>query len=88
MASATRNTSRAAQGSKQTDSELIRTRQPITAQFVTKHALDTFGTVEKAEHWLNRPNPLLHGKTPFQIMQADPSGVEAALVRIDHGVYA
>lgn len=61
---------------------------PVTAESVEKHALDTFGTVEKAEHWLNRPNPLFSGKTPRQVLRADPSWVEAALVRIDYGVYA
>jgi Protein of unknown function (DUF2384) len=60
----------------------------VTAQSVEEHALDTFGTVEKAEHWLNRPNPLFSGKTPRQVLRVDPSWVEAALVRIDYGVYA
>lgn len=59
----------------------------VTARSVEEHALDTFGTVEKAEHWLNRPNPVLGGKTPRQVLQADPSWVEAELVRIDYGVY-
>jgi hypothetical protein len=36
---------------------------------------------------MNRPNPLFHGKTPSQVMRTDPVGVEAELVRIDHGVY-
>jgi uncharacterized protein (DUF2384 family) len=65
-----------------------RVRGSITVQSVKKHALDTFGTLQKAEHWLNRPNPLFSGKTPRQILQADPSLVEAELVRIDYGVYA
>lgn len=60
----------------------------VTAQSVEKHAHDTFGTLEKAEHWLNRPNPLFDGKTPRQVLQADPYWVEAELVRIDYGVYA
>jgi uncharacterized protein (DUF2384 family) len=59
----------------------------VTARSVEEHALDTFGTVEKAEHWLRRPNPLFGGKTPQQVLQADPSWVEAELVRIDYGVY-
>ena len=59
----------------------------LTARSVEEHALDTFGTVEKAEHWLNRPNPMFGGKTPRQVLQADPSWVEAELVRIDYGVY-
>ncbi len=59
----------------------------ITAQSVETHALETFGSAAKADHWLNRPNPLFHGQTPRRVIQADPSTVEAALVRIDHGVY-
>lgn len=60
----------------------------MTVESAEKHVLDTFGTPEKAEHWLSRPNPLFGGKTPRQVLQADPSWVEAALVRIDNGVYA
>lgn len=54
---------------------------------VMKHALETFGSTQKADHWLNRPNHLLGNKTPLEVMQTDPEQVEAALVRIDHGVY-
>ncbi len=59
----------------------------ISRDSVAAHALATFGTPEKAEHWLNRPNPLFHGKTPRQVIEFDLAGVEAELVRIDHGVY-
>lgn len=59
----------------------------VTAASVAAHALDTFGSAAKAEHWMNRPNPLLHGNTPRQVIESDPSTVEAELVRIDHGVY-
>jgi uncharacterized protein (DUF2384 family) len=59
----------------------------ITAQSVKAHALDTFGSAEKAAHWMGRPNPLLDGKMPRQVIQSDPFSVEAALTRIDHGVY-
>lgn len=59
----------------------------ITAQSVVAHALDTFGSEKKAAHWMSRPNPLLQGRTPSKVVQSDPSAVEAALVRIDHGVY-
>ena len=54
---------------------------------VKAHVLYTFGSAEKAEHWMSRPNPLFQGKTPRQVIQSDPSWVEAALVRIDCGVY-
>jgi uncharacterized protein (DUF2384 family) len=59
----------------------------ITAQSVKAHALDTFGSEEKAERWMSRPNPLFQGKTPIQFIQSDPLWVEAELVRIDYGVY-
>jgi hypothetical protein len=59
----------------------------VTARSVKEHALDTFGTPEKAEHWLHRPNPVFGGKRPRQVLHADPSWVEAELVRIDYGVY-
>lgn len=60
----------------------------ITMQSVRLHALDTFGTAKKSELWLNRTNPLFNGKTPLEVAKADPSWVEAELVRIDYGVYA
>jgi uncharacterized protein (DUF2384 family) len=59
----------------------------ITSRSVQAHALDTFGSAEKAEHWMNRPNPLFQGKAPGQVLESDPSSVEAELVRIDYGVY-
>jgi|HubBroStandDraft_6_1064221.scaffolds.fasta_scaffold78778_5 uncharacterized protein (DUF2384 family) len=64
-----------------------RPRRRISRESVAAHALDTFGSAEKVRHWMNRPNPLFHGKTPAQVIQFDLVGVEAELVRIDHGVY-
>jgi uncharacterized protein (DUF2384 family) len=54
---------------------------------VKAHALTTFGSPEKAQHWMNRPSPLFQGKTPGQAIESDLVEVEAELVRIDHGVY-
>jgi uncharacterized protein (DUF2384 family) len=54
---------------------------------IAAHALTTFGSSDKAERWMNRPNPLFHGKTPAEVIEFDLVAVEAALVRIDHGVY-
>ena len=51
------------------------------------HALDTFGSLEKMNHWFNRPNPLFQGRTPLQTMTSEPRAVEIELTRIDHGVY-
>ena len=63
-------------------------RHEITAKSVEAHAQETFGSAEKAKHWLNRPDSVFRGKTPRQIAKVDPSWVEIALVRIDHGVYS
>jgi uncharacterized protein (DUF2384 family) len=59
----------------------------ISRESVAAHALATFGSPEKARHWMNRANPLFHGKTPAQVIEFGLVGVEAELVRIDHGVY-
>jgi uncharacterized protein (DUF2384 family) len=59
----------------------------ISRESVAAHALATFGSPEKAQHWMNRPNPLFHGTTPSEVLESDPVEVEAELVRIDHGVY-
>jgi len=59
----------------------------ISRESIAAHALDTFGSPEKARHWMNRPNPLFQGKTAAQVVQFDLVGVEAELVRIGHGVY-
>jgi uncharacterized protein (DUF2384 family) len=61
--------------------------RPVTAKSVRTHALETFGSSEKATHWLNRPNHLFRGKRPLDVIESDPMSVEAALIRIDYGVY-
>jgi uncharacterized protein (DUF2384 family) len=63
-------------------------KSKFTAHSIEAHALDTFGSVEKAEHWLNRPNLIFRGQSPRQAIQADPTAVEAELIRIDHGIFA
>jgi uncharacterized protein (DUF2384 family) len=50
--------------------------------------METLGSPEKTVHWMNRTNPELGGKTPREVIKADPVAVEAALVRIDHGIYS
>jgi uncharacterized protein (DUF2384 family) len=67
--------------------KIVSSPRRISRESVAAHALATFGSPEKARHWMNRPNPLFHGKTPAQVIQFDVVGVEAELVRIDHGVY-
>lgn len=57
-----------------------------TAQ-VREHVFETFGSVQKAEHWLSRLNQVFQGRTPLQALESDPEAVEAEITRIDHGVY-
>jgi RNA polymerase sigma-70 factor (ECF subfamily) len=54
---------------------------------VLAHAVDTFGSQEKANHWLRRPNHVFQGRTPLEVIGIDPQSVEIELTRIDHGVY-
>jgi uncharacterized protein (DUF2384 family) len=65
----------------------IVTVNPISAESVRSHALETFGSAAKANHWLNRPNQVFQGKTPLEAVESDPQAVEAELTRVDHGVY-
>jgi len=54
---------------------------------VLAHAYETFGSPEKANHWLHRPNHVFQGRTPLEVVGTDPQSVEIGLTRIDHGVY-
>ncbi|MGD0771892.1 MAG: antitoxin Xre/MbcA/ParS toxin-binding domain-containing protein [Candidatus Solibacter sp.] len=54
---------------------------------VLRHAAETFGSAEKADHWLNRPNHVFQGRTPLEMLAIDPKSVEIELSRIDYGVY-
>jgi putative toxin-antitoxin system antitoxin component (TIGR02293 family) len=56
---------------------------------IWRHALDTFGTEERALRWMHQPLAELNGRTPERTLQEDPKGaaVEAVLARIDYGVY-
>lgn len=70
----------------------VKTTSPVRGREISRdsvaaHALATFGSPEKVQHWMNRRNPLFHGKTPAEVVEFDLVGVEAELVRIDHGVY-
>jgi uncharacterized protein (DUF2384 family) len=64
-----------------------RKRAKVSRESIAAHALDTFGSPEKARHWMNRPNRLFQGKAPKRTIESDLIEVEAALFRIDHGVY-
>ena len=63
------------------------TTKVITEAKLRSHALETFGSTAKAEHWLNRSSQVFQGKTPLQALKTDSAAVEAELTRIDHGVY-
>jgi uncharacterized protein (DUF2384 family) len=68
------------------------TKEPLRdmrsqADTVLAHARETFGSEEKTEHWLRRPNHVFQGKTPLEMIESDPEQVEIELTRIDHGVY-
>jgi Protein of unknown function (DUF2384) len=54
---------------------------------VLAHAFETFGSPEKANHWLHRPNHIFQGRTPLEVIENDPQAVEIELTRIDYGVY-
>ena len=54
---------------------------------VLAHAHETFGSQEKANHWLRRPNHVFQGRTPLEVVGSDPQAVEIELTRIDYGVY-
>jgi uncharacterized protein (DUF2384 family) len=58
-----------------------------TGVVVTAHAFETFGSPEKAKHWLHRPNHVFQGRTPLEAIESDPQAVEIEFARIDHGVY-
>jgi uncharacterized protein (DUF2384 family) len=66
---------------------LSRFRALLRGHLVSAHALATFGSKKKADHWMNRSNPLFQGKSPAEVLESDPARVEAELMRIDHGVY-
>ena len=53
----------------------------------TAHAFETFGSSEKANHWLHRPNHVFQGRTPLEVIGSNPEAVEIELTRIDYGVY-
>jgi len=53
------------------------------------HAVDTFGTEERALRWMRQPLAELGERTPERVLLDEPQSdaVEAILARIDYGVY-
>jgi putative toxin-antitoxin system antitoxin component (TIGR02293 family) len=62
----------------------------IIAPDVWSHAVETFGTEEKAACWMRTRLSELGEHTPEEVLVADPhsDAVEAVLTRIDYGVYS
>ena len=61
------------------------------AEPIVRHALEAFGSEEKAWHWLECANPLFDGNTPIEILRTDRSRYELVddeLTKIEHGVFS
>ncbi len=56
---------------------------------VTQTATDTFGDAAFARRFLNKANPALGDRVPFELAETDAGAreVEAVLTRIAHGVH-
>jgi len=54
------------------------------------HARKTFGTVDKARLWMNRPTRALGGRKPVDLLDTDEGGrlVDELLGHIEHGIAA
>ena len=52
------------------------------------HAVDVFGSDEKATAWLRRPNRALNGEQPIRLLDTDLGArqVEDILGRLDYGI--
>jgi putative toxin-antitoxin system antitoxin component (TIGR02293 family) len=48
-----------------------------------------YASPERAEQWLKRPNPRLHGRTPAALLETDlgARAVEELLSQIDEGFF-
>jgi len=57
---------------------------------VQQKAKDTFGSEEKAMHWLKRPTKPLRNNAPVDLLDTEEGArlVEDLLTRIDHGIAA
>jgi len=61
----------------------------MIAPKIWRHAVDTFGTQERALRWMRQPLAELGDRTPEKVLIEDRQSdeVEAILARIDYGVY-
>jgi putative toxin-antitoxin system antitoxin component (TIGR02293 family) len=53
-------------------------------------AIDTFGSSHKAWSWLRRPNMVLEGERPLDLLDSEEGilAVETVLGRIEWGIYS
>lgn len=65
------------------------TEKVIRIKRVVDIASEIFGSLEKARHWLARPNSQLGDQSPLSQLDLEVGAehVRALLTRIDHGVY-
>jgi len=69
---------------------MVRAMEAIAtiAPDIWRHAVDTFGTAEKAMRWMRQPLAELEERTPEKaLLEHQDNAVEAILTRIDYGVY-
>ena len=55
---------------------------------VWQHALDLFGSEEKAARWMATRLSELQERTPEEVIHENPDAVEAVLDRIEYGVFS
>ena len=57
---------------------------------VWAHAVEVFGTEQKARQWMATRLPELNERTPEEVLTADPASdeVDAVLDRIEYGVFS
>ncbi|HEY7389551.1 MAG TPA: MbcA/ParS/Xre antitoxin family protein [Bryobacteraceae bacterium] len=53
---------------------------------ILAHAIETFGSDAKANHWLNQPLDIFQGRTPLRVLETEPDEVEMILTRIEHNI--
>jgi putative toxin-antitoxin system antitoxin component (TIGR02293 family) len=60
------------------------------ADNILAHALDTFGSTETADSWLDTPNAALRNQKPRTLANTAEGArqVEEVLTRIDYGIFS
>lgn len=60
----------------------------VISPTVWQHAIDLFGSEEKASRWMATRLSELHERTPEDVLSEDPNAVETILDRIEYGVFS